>query len=84
LFGNARISRLEITEAEKPRQIRVATCFYNAATLGHCISECRLGRAILASDEFARYCPGEFTALGELGLAGFSVPQLIYNLADSV
>ena len=44
----------------------------------------QLGRAILASDEFARYCPGEFTALGEFSLAGFSAPQLIYDLADSV
>jgi adenylate cyclase len=44
----------------------------------------QLGCAIPASDEFARYCPGEFTALGEFGLAGFSAPQLIYDLADSV
>src|ERR1700730_5027318 len=44
----------------------------------------QLGRAILASDEFARYCPGEFTALGEFSLAGFSAPQLIYDLAESV
>jgi adenylate cyclase len=44
----------------------------------------QLGRTILASGEFARYCPGEFTALGEFSLAGFSAPQLIFNLADSV
>ena len=44
----------------------------------------QLGRAILASDEFARYCPGEFIALGEFSLAGFSAPQSIYDLADSV
>jgi len=44
----------------------------------------QLGRAILASDEFARCCPGEFTALGEFSLAGFSAPQLIYDLTDSV
>jgi len=44
----------------------------------------QLGRVILASDEFARHCPGEFTALGEFSLAGFSAPQLIYDLGDSV
>jgi adenylate cyclase len=44
----------------------------------------QLGRAILASNEFARYCPAEFTALGEFSLAGFSASQLIYGLADSV
>jgi adenylate cyclase len=44
----------------------------------------QLGHTILASDEFARYCPGEFTALGEFSLAGFSAPQLIYDLTDSV
>jgi len=44
----------------------------------------QLGRAILASDEFARYCPGEFIALGEFSLAGFSAPQSIYDLADTV
>jgi class 3 adenylate cyclase len=44
----------------------------------------QLERAVLASGEFARYCPGEFTALGEFSLAGFSAPQLIYDLADSV
>jgi adenylate cyclase len=42
----------------------------------------RLGRAILASDEFARHCPGEFTALGEFSLAGFSTPQLVFGLQD--
>src|SRR5215471_12144283 len=44
----------------------------------------QLGRAMLASGEFARYCPGDFTALGEFSLAGFSAPQPIFDLADSV
>ena len=44
----------------------------------------QLGRAILASGEFARHCPGEFTALGEFSLAGFSAPQLVFGLEDSV
>ena len=42
----------------------------------------RLGRAILASDEFSRHCPSEFTALGEFSLAGFSAPQLVFGLED--
>src|SRR6516165_4290810 len=42
----------------------------------------RLGRAILASDEFARHCAGEFAPLGEFSLAGFSTPQLVFGLRD--
>jgi adenylate cyclase len=42
----------------------------------------QLGRAILASGEFARHCAGEFTNLGEFSLAGFSAPQLVFGLAD--
>ena len=42
----------------------------------------QLGRAILASDEFSRHCPSEFTALGEFSLAGFSAPQLVFGLED--
>jgi adenylate cyclase len=42
----------------------------------------QLGRAILASNEFARYCPDEFAALGEFSLAGFSAPQLVFGLED--
>jgi adenylate cyclase len=44
----------------------------------------QLGRAILASGEFARYRPGEFTTLGEFSLAGFSAPQMIFDLVNSV
>jgi adenylate cyclase len=44
----------------------------------------RLGRAILASGEFARYCPDDFTPLGEFSLAGFSAPQLVFGLDQSV
>ena len=43
----------------------------------------QLGRAILASSEFARHCAGEFTPLGEFRLAGFSAPQLVFGLEDS-
>src|SRR6202049_7712 len=42
----------------------------------------QLGRAILASDEFARHCPGDFASLGEFRLAGFSAPQLVFGLED--
>ena len=41
----------------------------------------QLGREILASDEFARHCLEEFTALGEFRLAGFSAPQPVFALA---
>ncbi len=44
----------------------------------------QLGRAVLASGEFARHCAGEFTPLGEFRLAGFSAPQLVFGLEDSV
>src|SRR5262252_1081451 len=44
----------------------------------------QLERAILASGEFARYCPGDFTALGDFSLAGFSAPQPIFDLVDSL
>jgi len=43
-----------------------------------------LGRGILASDEFARCCPGEFTALGEFSLAGFSSAQQVFGLEDEI
>ena len=42
----------------------------------------QLGRAILASEEFARHCPGEFSALGEFTLPGFSAAQSVFGLAD--
>jgi adenylate cyclase len=42
----------------------------------------QLGRGILASAEFARHCPGEFTALGEFTLAGFSEQQRVFGLEN--
>jgi adenylate cyclase len=42
----------------------------------------QLGRAILASGEFARHCAEEFTPLGEFRLAGLSAPQLVFGLTD--
>jgi adenylate cyclase len=41
-----------------------------------------LGRGILASGEFAQHCPGEFTALGEFTLPGFSAAQGVFGLQD--
>jgi adenylate cyclase len=61
------------------------TCIGPAVTCAARIEKLasQLGRAVLASGEFARYCPGDFTALGEFSLAGFSAPQLIFALAGS-
>jgi adenylate cyclase len=42
----------------------------------------QLGRAIVASEEFARHCPVEFAALGEFTLPGFSAAQSVFGLAD--
>src|SRR5438105_8601197 len=42
----------------------------------------QLGRAILASEEFARHCPGEFAPLGKFTLPGFSAAQLVFGLED--
>src|SRR4029077_19423043 len=42
----------------------------------------QLGRAILASDEVARHSPGDFVALGEFTLPGFSAAQSVFGLAD--
>jgi adenylate cyclase len=41
-----------------------------------------LGREIVASSEFARHCRGEFAALGEFALPGFSAPQQVFGLED--
>jgi adenylate cyclase len=41
-----------------------------------------LGRGILASSEFAKHCAGEFRALGEFTLPGFSAPQRVFGLED--
>jgi adenylate cyclase len=42
-----------------------------------------LGHVILASEEFARHCPDEFSAIGQFDLAGFSAPQLVFGLDPS-
>ena len=42
----------------------------------------QLRRTIVASEEFARHCPGEFAALGEFTLPGFSAAQSVFGLED--
>jgi adenylate cyclase len=42
----------------------------------------QLGREILASSEFARHCRGEFVALGEFTLPGFSAAQEVLGLRE--
>jgi len=42
----------------------------------------KLGRTILASDEFAQQCPSEFVAVGEFDLAGFATTRRVFGLQD--
>ncbi len=42
----------------------------------------QLGRAIVASEGFACHCRGEFAALGEFTLPGFSAAQSVFGLED--
>jgi len=60
------------------------TCIGPAVNLASRIEELTggSGHMILASGEFARYCPGEFAALGEFALSGFSAAQPVFRLAD--
>ncbi len=41
-----------------------------------------LGRAVVASHDFARHCPGALVALGEFALRGFEAAQQVYGLPD--
>jgi adenylate cyclase len=42
----------------------------------------KLGQTIVASAEFAGYFPVDFAPLGEFSVAGFSVPQMVFGLAE--
>jgi adenylate cyclase len=42
----------------------------------------QLGRAVVASRDFAEHCAAELTPLGEFSLAGFHAPQSAFGLAD--
>ncbi len=60
------------------------TCIGPAVNLAARIEKLtgQLGRIILASGEFARHCPHEFTAIGEFSLPGFSEAQQVFGLED--
>jgi adenylate cyclase len=61
------------------------TCIGPAVNLAARIEKLtgQLGRAILSSGEFARYCPYEFSAIGQFALAGISTPQLVFGIDES-
>jgi adenylate cyclase len=42
----------------------------------------QLGRAIVASDEFAHHCPGEFAEIGEFALRGFGATRRVFGCED--
>jgi adenylate cyclase len=42
----------------------------------------RLGRTILASQDFANYCGGDFRPLGRFAVAGFAEQQMVFGLGD--
>jgi adenylate cyclase len=42
----------------------------------------RLGRTILASQEFARHRRGEFVPIGNFAVAGFAEEQMVFGLSD--
>ena len=42
----------------------------------------RLGRSVMASQDFAKHCSGGFTPLGKFAVAGFAEEQTAFGLAD--
>jgi adenylate cyclase len=42
----------------------------------------KLGRVIVATEEFARYCAADFQALGKFPLAGFASEQNVFGVSD--
>ncbi len=42
----------------------------------------RLGRTVLASQEFAKYCPDHLRPIGKFAVAGFAEKQAAFGLAD--
>jgi adenylate cyclase len=60
------------------------TCIGPAVNLAARIEKLtgRLGRTILASDEFARRCPSEFVPVGEFDLPGFESARRVFGLPD--
>lgn len=62
------------------------TCIGPAVNLAARIEKLtgKLGRTILASDEFAQQCPSEFVAVGEFDLAGFASTRKVFGLQDEM
>jgi adenylate cyclase len=60
------------------------TCIGPAVNLAARIEKLtgQLGRAILASEHFARHCPQDFRPIGQFSLAGFGSPQAVFGTAD--
>jgi adenylate cyclase len=60
------------------------TCIGPAVNLAARIEKLtgKLGRTILASDEFARQCLSEFVAIGNFDLAGFATTREVFGLQD--
>jgi adenylate cyclase len=42
----------------------------------------KLGRVIVATDEFARHCAADFQALGKFPMAGFATEQNVFGVSD--
>jgi adenylate cyclase len=42
----------------------------------------RLGRTVLASEDFAKYCGGDFSPIGKFAVAGFTEEETAYGLLD--
>ena len=62
------------------------TCIGPAVNLAARIEKLtgQLGRVILASEDFARQCPQDFSLIGQFNLAGFGAPQLVFGLEDEI
>jgi adenylate cyclase len=60
------------------------TCIGPAVNLAARIEKLtsQLGRTILASEDFTRHCPQQFSVIGQFNLAGFGAPQLVFGVDD--
>jgi adenylate cyclase len=60
------------------------TCIGPAVNLAARIEKLagQLGRVVLASEEFARYCPEQFDGVGQFKLAGFGAPQTVFAVTE--
>ena len=60
------------------------TCIGPAVNLAARIEKiaARFGHSVVASQQFAAFCPNQFMLLGEFEVAGFTMPQPVFTLAD--